>query len=76
MSIVEGSPGARNGPRGCRKRCLLAAFGALLGIPWAYAYADAVDTEPLEEITVTATKRETKLLETPISMTAIGEEAL
>jgi outer membrane receptor protein involved in Fe transport len=76
LRIVEGSPGARNGPRECRKRCLLAAFGALLGIPWAYAYADAVDTEPLEEITVTATKRETKLLETPISMTVIGEEAL
>src|SRR5271163_80290 len=36
---------------------------------------DANET-PLEEVVVTATKRESKLLETPISMTVIGQEIL
>jgi iron complex outermembrane receptor protein len=38
--------------------------------------AQAVDFESLQEVTVTATKRETKLLETPISMTVLGAETL
>jgi iron complex outermembrane receptor protein len=38
--------------------------------------AETVDFEPLQEVTVTATKRETKLLETPISMTVLGAETL
>jgi iron complex outermembrane receptor protein len=38
--------------------------------------AQAADTEPLQEVTVTAMKRETKLLETPISMTVLGAETL
>ena len=37
--------------------------------------AAAVDSD-LQEIVVTATRRQTKLLETPISMTALGEQTL
>src|SRR5689334_2951230 len=40
------------------------------------AVAAAVDDSDLQEVLVTATRRETKLLETPISMTAVGEETL
>jgi iron complex outermembrane receptor protein len=38
--------------------------------------ADESDADSLEEVVVTATKRETRLSETPISMTVIGTEAL
>ena len=38
--------------------------------------ADTPDTGSLEEVVVTATKRETKLSDTPISMTVIGPEVL
>jgi iron complex outermembrane receptor protein len=76
LSIAVRAPGVLNRSRGRCKRCPLAAIGVLLAIPWAPTRADPVDSDALQEITVTATKRETKLLETPISMTVIGEEAL
>ena len=36
----------------------------------------AADDPDLQEIVVTATRRQTKLLDTPISMTALGEQTL
>jgi iron complex outermembrane receptor protein len=42
----------------------------------APVWADESDTDSLEQVIVTATKRETRLSETPISMTVIGTEAL
>src|SRR5271170_5400221 len=38
--------------------------------------ADTPDEGSLQEVIVTATKRETKLLDTPVSMTVIGSELL
>lgn len=51
---------------------------SFLGILVAFdpALADELDTASLQEIVVTATKRETKLLDTPISMSVIGPEEL
>lgn len=46
-----------------------------LALP-AQAIAETADSVPLDEVVVTATRRETKLLETPISMTVIGSETL
>ena len=40
------------------------------------ASAESADSTPLEEVIVTATRRDTRLLETPISMTVIGSETL
>jgi outer membrane receptor protein involved in Fe transport len=44
-----------------------------LAIP---ALAAAADDPDLQEVVVTATRRQTKLLETPISMTVLGEQTL
>jgi len=48
--------------------CLLAA------LPPGLCFGADSDDTPLQEIVVTATRRDTKLLETPISMTVIGGE--
>jgi iron complex outermembrane receptor protein len=50
--------------------CLLAA------LPPGLCFGADSDDTPLQEIVVTATRRDTKLLETPISMTVIGGETL
>ena len=56
---------------------MLPFWCALLGATAApQARADTPDDSSLQEIIVTATKHETKLLETPISMTVIGGEEL
>ncbi|WP_242523850.1 TonB-dependent receptor [Microbulbifer salipaludis] len=61
----------------------LALSIALVNSGWAYAQQDAQEetqsayaTTALEEVTVTATKRETNLMETPISITAFSQEKL
>jgi hypothetical protein len=52
---------------------MLPFWCALLGATAApQARADTPDDSSLQEVIVTATKHETKLLETPISMTVIG----
>ena len=50
---------------------------ALCCLPGAVLAAAASDeTSSLDEVLVTATRRETKLLDTPISMTVIGTDTL
>jgi iron complex outermembrane recepter protein len=51
------------------------AFTLLFGAPVS-AVADEGDSAPLQEIVVTATKRPTRLLDTPISMTVLTSETL
>ena len=60
-------------PHGAVPAILLASI--LLSIPPGSARAEDGDST-LESVVVTATKRETKLADTPISMTVIGAEAL
>lgn len=77
MSRVAGTAAARC--RSCEgwQRCgWLLARCIVLAATYTPALADDGDTPPLEEVIVTATKRETTLLETPISMTVIGAESL
>lgn len=51
------------------------AAGLLLA-PCAFAAASAAESSGLEEIVVTASKREERLIEVPISITAIDREAM
>jgi iron complex outermembrane receptor protein len=52
-------------------RCLI-----LLVLCCAEASADDSGADPLQEVVVTATKRETKLSDTPISITVLGSDVL
>ena len=49
---------------------------AVLCLPIAALAADNDDSASFDEVVVTATRRETRLLDTPISMTVIGAETL
>lgn len=55
---------------------LVLAAGALAGSCFDPALAQAPDVESVQEVIVSATKRETRLSETPISMTVLGTDAL
>jgi iron complex outermembrane recepter protein len=53
----------------------LMAFGAFIAATGIARAADSAD-DPLQSVVVTATKRQTDLLETPISMTVLNAETL
>src|SRR5271155_421761 len=77
LSMITSTPGARFRCRGWWKRRVLSACCALFcTTAMPQVQPASVESSSLEEVIVTATKRETKLLETPISMTVIGPEAL
>ena len=57
-------------------RMLPAALAAASASNLAAAQADTDSIPPADEVIVTATRRETRLLETPISMTVIGGDTL
>ena len=58
------------------RRLCTNTVAALLVSVAALQAARAEEDAPLDEVVVTATKRETKLLETPISMTVLGADVL
>ena len=75
--MITATPGARSWSREwCRRRVLPACCALFCTAALPQVHPDAVDSSSLEEVIVTATKRETKLLDTPISMTVIGSQAL
>ena len=76
MSRVAGKAAARCCDGWQRVGWLLAGCVVFAATCTPPALADDGDTAPLDEVIVTATKRETTLIDTPISMTVIGAESL